>query len=49
MLMLLQLAGASELKTCDFVDSAEVHIVDILFFCRDPCSTADLNTYKSLA
>lgn len=49
MLMSLLLAAASELKSYDFVDSAEVHTVDILFFRGDPHSTTDFNTYRSLA
>ena len=35
MLTSLLLAAASELKTHNRVDSAEAHIVKILFFCRD--------------
>lgn len=48
MLMSLQLVAASESETYDSVDSAEVHTVDILFFCRDPLATTAFNTQKSL-
>lgn len=33
--MSLVLAAASELKTYDFAESAEVHIANCLLFCRD--------------
>lgn len=36
MLISLLLAAASELETYDSVESAEVHIANFLFFCRDP-------------
>lgn len=49
MLMSLRIAAASEPETYDFVDSAEVHTVHILFSCRDPLSTTAFNTQKSLA
>ena len=52
MLTSLLLAAASELKTHNRVDSAEAHIVKILFFCRDtpPAIRGQIfHTYKSLA
>lgn len=48
MLVLLVLAAASELKTYDIIESAEVHIANFLFFCRDPIQGLILTHTKVL-